>query len=266
MDAAEQPRAKCQLYVILARSASTAVVFRRGPTKQVRLILWDRHDDSFTPGQWFKGRIYERRGDLSPNGRRLVYFASNGKDTWTAISNPPFLTALALWPSDGTYGGGGLFTSNDDVLINHTPDRMTPDPSKGIPKIRYTRLAEFGGRGEDDPIGHVRRVRDGWTLATEPQIYEKSNGLKGKRHRILRERLLGVHEVMGDTYALEYDVGDVSMGRAHWADWDRNGDLLLSQDGRLYRSAHPYTERRELADFRDQTFEPMAPTEAALRW
>ena len=131
MDAAEQPRAKCQLYVILARAASTAVVFRRGPTKQVRLIQWDRHDDSFTRGQWFKGRSYERRGDLSPNGRRLVYFASNGKDTWTAISNPPVLTALALWPSDGTYGGGGLFTSNDDVLINHSPDRMTPEPSKG---------------------------------------------------------------------------------------------------------------------------------------
>ncbi len=55
------------LYAILARDARTGVVFRRGPSRQVQLIRWDLRDDTFEHGQWFKGRIYERRCDLSPS-------------------------------------------------------------------------------------------------------------------------------------------------------------------------------------------------------
>jgi len=57
-----------RLWVVLARNGDTAVVFRLGPSKQVLLIRWQRGDDSLFPGQWFKGRIYERRYDLSWSG------------------------------------------------------------------------------------------------------------------------------------------------------------------------------------------------------
>ena len=71
-----------RLHVLLAREAPYAVVIRRGPAKQVCTVGWDRSTDAFTLGQWFKGRIYERRSDLSPDGKHLIYFAlsSSGSD------------------------------------------------------------------------------------------------------------------------------------------------------------------------------------------
>jgi hypothetical protein len=64
-----------RLHMILARKAHTAVIFRRGPSKWVQLIKWNTDTDDFDLGQWFHGRIYERRCDLSPDGSLLVYFA-----------------------------------------------------------------------------------------------------------------------------------------------------------------------------------------------
>lgn len=85
----EPPEPSVRLYVIQARESSSAVVFRRGPSKHVQLVKWNTDTDEFEEGQWFKGRIYERRCDLSPNGRFLVYFAANYKEpflSWTAVS------------------------------------------------------------------------------------------------------------------------------------------------------------------------------------
>lgn len=61
----------CRLFVILARSSPTGVIFRRGPTKWVQLIKWNTDDDSFEAGQWFHGRIYEHRCDMSPDGSKV---------------------------------------------------------------------------------------------------------------------------------------------------------------------------------------------------
>ena len=65
---------RCQLFVILARRAPVGLIFRRGPADWTQLIRWDTAADRFDDGQWFKGRIYERRCDISPSGDKLVYF------------------------------------------------------------------------------------------------------------------------------------------------------------------------------------------------
>ncbi len=65
-----------RLHAILAREADRAVVFRRGPSDRVAVIGWNLADDTFSLGQWFRGRIYGYRCDLSPDGRYLVYFAA----------------------------------------------------------------------------------------------------------------------------------------------------------------------------------------------
>lgn len=65
-----------RLHAIIARERRRAVVFRRGPSKKVAVIGWNLNSDEFTPGQWFKGRIYEYRCDLSPDGNYLLYFAA----------------------------------------------------------------------------------------------------------------------------------------------------------------------------------------------
>ena len=109
------------LFCILARESSNAVVFRRGPSKHVQLLLWDRDCDRIESGQWLKGRIYERRADLSPSGNYLIYFAANHKPpmySWTAISKPPYLFALSLWENGSTVGGGGLFVDEFQISIN----------------------------------------------------------------------------------------------------------------------------------------------------
>jgi hypothetical protein len=66
-----------RLHAILAREAPKAVVFRRGPSGQVCTLGWDLETDTFTMGQWLKGRIYEYRSDLSPNGEFMIYFATD---------------------------------------------------------------------------------------------------------------------------------------------------------------------------------------------
>ena len=70
-------RIPARLHVILARDASKAVVFRRGPSNRVCTVGWDLETDTFTMGQWLKGRIYEYRSDLSPDGELMIYFATD---------------------------------------------------------------------------------------------------------------------------------------------------------------------------------------------
>ena len=70
-------RIPARLHVILAREAPKAVVFRRGPSGRVCTVGWDLATDTFTMGQWLKGRIYEYRSDLSPDGELMIYFATD---------------------------------------------------------------------------------------------------------------------------------------------------------------------------------------------
>ena len=90
-------------------------------------------------------RLGERRRP-APRARspaaRLVYFAAKNKGpiaAYTAISKPPYFTALALWPSLGTYGGGGLFVNDDHAELNHDPfhrelreGRLAPTAHAGL--------------------------------------------------------------------------------------------------------------------------------------
>src|SRR5256885_15981896 len=122
----------CRLFVILARKADKAVIIRRGPTRWVHLSLWHTDTDRIEHGQWFHGRIYERRCDLSPNGSLFIYFAQKKNRytqedkeytyAWTTISKPPYLTGLALWPKGDCWHGGGLFIDNKTVWLNHRPE------------------------------------------------------------------------------------------------------------------------------------------------
>ncbi len=86
------PRFAARIHVLLASQAPLGLVIRRGPSKSVSTLLWHRKNDEFQLGQWLKGRIYERRSDLSPDGKYLIYFAMNGqwnseaRGSWTAIS------------------------------------------------------------------------------------------------------------------------------------------------------------------------------------
>jgi hypothetical protein len=133
----------CRLFVITARDAPTAIVLRRGPSKWYHVLRWHTNNDTFEPGAWFHGRIYEERCDLSPDGALMVYFCHGGAcreaytDSWTAVSKAPWLYALALWPWGTTYGGGGRFFDNRSLTLHagmHVPTH--PDhPAHGLTVI-----------------------------------------------------------------------------------------------------------------------------------
>jgi hypothetical protein len=281
-----------RIFFMLARSSPTAVVFRRGPSKWVQLLKWNTDSDSFEPGQWFHGKIYERRSDLSPDGSMLLYFAQKieGRTlhdveytyAWTAVSRPPFLTALALWPKGDCWHGGGSFQDDKTVILNHKPDVARPHPNhipQGLEVILRNHV-----HGEDDPIFSERLQRDGWEIKQEwvleyrgyplmyttpqPEIREKRN-LDGS----LLIRL--TRSVEGLDYAEEFAVssGDGSVlfqiERASWADWDHRGRMVFARDGKIFEGQvddRAALNTRELVDLNSAKPVPIRSPNWASQW
>ena len=156
-----------RLHILLASQAPTGLVIRRGPANAVCTIGWNRKTDEFEVGQWLRGRIYERRADLSPNGQHLIYFArgSRGdaetKGSWTAISRSPWLHAITLYGKGDCWQGGGLFTSNKTYWLNGChfvlrQDRRLGEDQSFVPQ---------GSFGAECPSVYYRRlIRDGWSI------------------------------------------------------------------------------------------------------
>lgn len=285
-------RASVRLYVLLARKSPLAVVFRRGPSKQVLALVWDTSNDVIRSGQWFKGRIYERRCDLSPSGEKLLYFAAkygSPLDTWTAISRPPYLTALALWAKGDAWGGGGLFRDEQTVELNHRQGETTLAPNFQLPKgFTVDPFGEHPGRGEDGPILAARMIRDGWVLREPGNVTEHSwradIAWTFAKHQVwtktrgswtIELRLLGISERDGPWYVIEHRLLNESgqetlrFGRSDWADWSRGGDLLLARAGRLFRV--PVRRKhlgtlKEIADLRTLRFSNVAAPKKATEW
>lgn len=291
----------CRLYVILARDGRSAAIFRRGPTTHTRLIRWWLKSDTFDEGQWIRAHIYPRRADLSPDGERLIYFAGRFRQplhTWTAVSHPPYFTALALWPKADAWGGGGLFQSNNSIGLNHPSRERALKDGFSLPK--FLRIAPFGecsGGGEDAPIEEARLLRDGWQIAQRgrakwqnfsakvqviidpPEILARPSPLDSDL--VLRRIHHGHFMRQGKVYLEDFQV--VAKGKdvvrffnlLDWADWDRNGDLLIAEAGRVYRlpakriakfHRDSWDDARLLADFSRQRFTEIAPPAWALKW
>ncbi|MGI9244147.1 MAG: hypothetical protein ACR2RV_25340, partial [Verrucomicrobiales bacterium] len=159
-----------RVHVLLAREADFGLILRRGPSKQVCTIGWDRREDTFQLGQWLLGRIYERRSDLSPDGKHFIYFAMNGKwsgaakGSWTAISRAPYLKALGLWANGSAWYGGGLFTSNSSYWLNafEYGHEEISRPGNLIEQEERPFHESYGG--ESPGVYYIRLQRDGWKL------------------------------------------------------------------------------------------------------
>ena len=158
--------------------------------------------------------------------------------TWTAISTPPYFTALALWPAFGHWTGGGLFQDDRRVLIQEPLDRMVPIENVAIPQTMDIGCC-FGS-------GHGLR----------PSARGPSHGSRP-----------------GDGAFWQALTG----AGAQWVEWihvQPDGDLLFACDGCVYRlpkwkNVDPPDYLRVaklLADFRGMAFEGIAAPPEAMQW
>jgi hypothetical protein len=286
-------RPVCRLFVLLARDAPLGVIFRRSPARLTQLILWHTDTDTFEPGDRHIGTLYTERSDLSPDGKLLNYTARRRNkglpDTWTALSKPPWLTPLALWPNFGTYYGGGLFTSNTQVQVNWCPPPVPTEISwaEDAPPddldFRYdrsfwdhqlhafTRLERSGWKASEPyPFGSAPLYRlqpDGsYTVeATDPSClllpFLHSVYTKAKPHGSLSLVFTATHYYSGGAVgndSLVYQVQDTQrktttpLPGVIWADWDQRGRLVYAQDGKLFTAsigASGQLDPQVIADF-----------------
>lgn len=265
-----------RLHVLLASAATVGLVLRRGPAKQVATLLWDRKTDQFTLGQWLKGRIYERRCDLSPDGTYFIYFAMNGrwrgeaKGSWTAVSRAPYLKALVLYPKGDCWNGGGLWTGRRQYWLNggcyYAPLHQTSE----IERDEAFQPTDYFG-GECPSVYYPRLMRDGWTLANREKqpsgqsatIFEKPIG-KGWQLRKIAHAQIGPPPGKG-CYWDEHELINLKTDEWlaypdwEWAEVDGNS-LVWATGGKLFRGRLGKTalfDEREIYDFNDMQFEPI---------
>lgn len=282
-----------RVHILLARQARTGLILRRGPSKAVCAIGWDRKTDTFTVGQWLRGRIHERRCDLSPDGRHFLYLALNGRrgsetgGVWTAISRTPHLRAIGLWRPIGSWAGyccsdgGGLFLDDHTYWLNangaglkalRVPSTLTREEEFGIPPalIRdHSFPVQDCFRGEFPDTYHLRLQRDGWKLIRHRRgqggdwcfTFEKElpNGWILRKAAHTENDLLCETGVTRETHSLHEGDRPVDVECADWEWADLDGRRLVWVAKGVLHTAGFGTARlirpRQLHDFNPLTFE-----------
>ncbi|MFC1580291.1 hypothetical protein ACFL4N_05200 [Thermodesulfobacteriota bacterium] len=233
-----------RIYCIPATRAPIVAVFRRGPTAWSHVGRWDLEERRYEAGAWLAGRIFPRRSDLSPDGRFLCYFAHKPSATWehgeayVALSKLPWLKALHAFPTCGTWTRGYYFTEDEDC--ENPGDTKLPIPY-GLRSIAVVQFANERRRGWEEAADSPKRdTRDAWDERRNARIQKRQPG---------GDRLLCV-ESMGwaggefgmdqavdglrVSYWLESDGEIQLLDHLQWADWDREGHLLVAtRSGKL---------------------------------
>ena len=259
-----------RLHVLLASKAPGGVVFRRGPANAVCTVAWNRTNDTFEIGQWLRGRIYERRSDLSPDGRYLIYFARGGRrheesrGTWTAISRSPWLHAVTLFGKGDCWQGGGLFTSDKKYWLNGC-HFVVRDNGEVERDETYRPAGVFNA--ECLGVYYPRLLRDGWTM----EITDGRHGYCTVFTKLLRHgwtlrkfAFASVDHPQGsgpywDEHELEHagSGSRISVPEWEWADVDGE-DLVWAEKGVLFRaglSGSGLQSASVLHDFNGMRFE-----------
>ena len=252
-------KAFARIHVLLARDAPTAVVLRRGPTHKVCVIGWDRRDDTFKVGQWYRGRIYYDKCDISPDGEHWIYFALNGKrheetlGAYTALARTPYLKALGLWPCGSTWGGGGLFSKQGEYWpFSDEPMIVPPELPRATSDFLWSEGWYVG------PHQFSRLARDGWSLTAKPERNDEPYVHVFERpvlsSWVLRRECHLRHEV--------FELRNASSRRRielpdwEWADLDRDR-LVWASKGCLWCAYLDYKgilDVKLLHDFNDMVF------------
>jgi hypothetical protein len=266
----------CRVHIILAREAPVGIAIRGGSSKRVCTVGWARKTDTFRVGQWLKGRKYERRSDLSPDSRHLIYFAMNGKwqsktkGSWTAMSRAPFLKAIGLWANGSCWNGGGLFTSDHTYWLNAFmfghEELLSP---RGLKRDDHFPFRDSYG-GECPGVYYVRLQCDGWRLGGHERVGHEGKSVFEKpmpKGWVLQKTAHAtIDHPVGrgcyfDTHRLRKENGSATLDLPDWEWADLDGRRVLWIAVGVLHAAHMnsqgLTEDTVLFDFNPIAFEEL---------
>lgn len=160
--------------------------------------------------------------------------------TWTAVSKPPYFTALAIWPSLGTWTGGGHFDRDGAIHVAE----FSPDP--------------ITNAGPPDVPIHLAQ----------------SSLMRSERIGAMRSARFGDVEGVARQSDVALELYMAGAQRIHWVDLPPQTGATFAYDGRVYRSgaspsaapAAVVAGARLIADFTNLTFEQVPPPPYALQW
>jgi len=270
----QEEKFPARLHILIARENKTALVIRRGPSKSTCILGWDRTNDTFEVSQWIKGRIYERRSDISASGKHWIYFAMNGKwdsevkGSWTAIGKAPWLKALILYAKGDCWNGGGLFLDDKEYWLNDGYGHELLLNSSELKRVEsYSPPNQYGG--ECLNVYYNRLQRDGWSLKEKAEkgkwnsetVFEKEIKNRWFLYKTCHEQV-GSPKGKGcywDEHELKAVDGEsFSKPNWEWAEWVDNS-IVYAEKGCLYRvyvkSSRKLSEPNLLHDFNEYKFE-----------
>lgn len=263
----------------LARQASVAVILRCGPARWTEMLRWNLETDEVTAGQWLKARVYGEDCDFSPDGERFVALcathvpnhraaAEHGvplemTELWTAVSRPPYFTAVALTFEPGSFSGGGFWDSNKRLLTC-----SSPFSSREVRPAECTVVHKFDQEGHAS-VAELRRRHGGWssTFSEETRTTRWEKPFEGGRVALTeswRER---------PRWTIEDDAGAVRREwrpgafQSQFLDVDPCGRVIFGDGGCLWAwSGCPDGEPAMIADLNGHVFRELAPPTWATRW
>jgi hypothetical protein len=272
----------CILKGIMASQSPVCVIFRKGPYRLVQVIKWYTDTDRFEEGQWLAGQIDPHTVHLSPNGQLMVYNAespeyrihqrrTSNPMAWTAVSKPPYLTALSIWFFDDCQYNHtdhcGSFVSNKLLKIDLAGRLLKPDReiSRGKHKPTIEALD-----GQDST--YLERS-EGWETLSQLICPEKGvpyrvHSKQKKVGLITLTLIKGRRDgISNNRYTTEPPIGP-AFKKTDWADFDQSGRLIFAQNGKLFgaRLIDHNWQIKELADFRLNKFEEVVAPDWAQVW
>lgn len=237
-----------KLYAQVATAAPVALVFARIPAKWWLVARWHLDSGRFEPGAWFRGTLYPRRCDVSPDGALLYYFAlkgsafglfgKSGPQTFSAVSKAPWLHALAAWPESGTWTRGCHFVRPDRRGLPWDlgdPPFGDARPLRRRYGLAHTPIAQYAAELRRGFVEHARcpprSPSDVWDERREVVLAKRRPS--GDDVLVLSDRGWSAHapdriEGRGPLYAIERGGRTEDLTDVVWADWDRRGRLLVA--------------------------------------
>lgn len=253
--AAKTQTAPARIHLLAAKEAPYVVIIRRKPSRLAHIMRLNTQTDEIEHGSWFRGRIYEKRCDLSFDGQHMIYLAMGSHaETWNGVCQPPFLKTLVHWENTGTWYGGGLFRSENRLELNEV--HSVEDARKAIADMETPLPFEVGfltkpGHSEDEGVLYPRLERDGFArvgpMGTMSRgrsknysvICEDDPGWVKRPtpdHPELRLRYRGYFSEVGRDF--EWDIPELPGlldEEVSWAVYDSLGQLIVARQGVVYR-------------------------------